>query len=102
MNFLKTFKKAQTHRCISDLELVFHDVDDLGFKRSKDTPSASILAANLIQFKKKRSIIAADNGIAILNKNGKKEIENSLKHVSKGCLSNIKPSSGTNKNDALH
>lgn len=86
---------------INDLRQVFRDPSDLGKERKLITPSPSILEANIDHFYLKWKD-AQYSGTYIINESVKKEIDNVKIHMKKGCLSEIKPGRGTNRNEELH
>ena len=89
------------HLCISDLRLVFRQPIDLGYVRKLDTPSSDIILQNLEKFTRKWEPTDS-NGWKIINSKVLKEIECLRVHVHRGCLSNIPPGVGTNRNERLH
>ena len=87
--------------CITDLRLIFRQPDDLGYKRLKNTPNPVKIIDNLNKFIKKWSYCDT-NGWVVLNENVLKEAKNLEIHINKGCLSDIPPGFGTNRNERLH
>ena len=85
----------------TDLRLIFRQPDDLGYKRLKNTPNPVKIIDNLNKFIKKWSYCDT-NGWVILNENVLKEAKNLEIHINKGCLSDIPPGFGTNRNERLH
>jgi hypothetical protein len=87
--------------CVNELIRVFRDPTDLGKVRQKATPSPKVMLANLEVFTLRWSGQAVD-GKRVLPEAAKNQISNLRKHIEKGCLSNIQPGRGTNRNEALH
>ena len=87
--------------CMNHLRMVFRDPVDQGPERKMDTPDPHVLAQQMDEFQGKWKDMYYD-GKPILNKAAMKEIENLKVHINKGCLSNIRPGRGTNRNEALH
>ena len=87
--------------CISDLRVVFRARGDLGIRRTKTTPRENELLSNLDAFTKKWETIASDNN-KILTDEAMHEIKKLKVHISRGCLSGIPSSCGTNCNEAFH
>ena len=81
--------------------MLFRDPQDKGQQRSLPTPGVGILKKNLEFFIAKWRD-AEVNGWHILNEKVLKELESIKLHVTRGCLSDIKPGCGTNKNENLH
>lgn len=87
--------------CVRDLKLILRDPKDIGRDRKLQTPSPSRLIANTEEFIRKWGSMEC-SGKRIVNDKFLKEL-NSLKiHMNRGCLSNIPPGGGTNRNEALH
>ena len=86
---------------MKDLSKVFRDPTDRGEERLVDTPSPSILSAQLETFLRKWEKVEY-SGWRVLSPSAVKEAQNLKKHMLKGCLSGIKPGRGTNRNEALH
>ena len=86
---------------MNHLRMVFRDPVDQGPERKMDTPDPHVLAQQMNEFQGKWKDMYYD-GTPILNAAVMKEIENLNVHINKGCLSNIRPGRGTNRNEALH
>ena len=65
------------------------------------TPASTQLMKNIENFMEKW-ISTECNGWRILNEHAIKEIASLKGHIQRGCLSNIPPGGGTNRNEALH
>jgi hypothetical protein len=80
--------------------LLFRDPKDTGQIRTLPTPAPDILFQQLDMFITKWK--GADvRGSYILNE-VQKELQALRGHINKGCLSNIPPQAGTNRNENLH
>ncbi len=79
------------HDCLKDLSFCFRRYGDIGSQRSLPTPSPSDLTHNLDAFVTKWKQHLTNKTVANLKC-----------HARKGCLSEILPSLGTNRNEALH
>lgn len=85
----------------SDLRLVFRAKGDQGVKRTYTTPEATELLSNLESFTDKWRDVATDN-FKVLRDEALTEINKLKVHVTRGCLSGIPSSCGTNRNEAFH
>ena len=88
-------------QCVQDLKLAFRDPSDRGPERIKPTPNATILHQNIDRFVAKWKNIQF-NEVKVLPPSALREVNCILKHVDRGCLSNILPGRGTNRNERLH
>ena len=86
---------------MKDIKMLFRDPQDKGQQRILPTPDVGILMKNLEFFIAKWRD-AEVNGWHILNEKVLKELESLSLHVTRGCLSDIRPGCGTNKNENLH
>lgn len=89
------------YECIKQLTLVFHDPTDQGEMRTRPTPSSEVMLQQLQSYEQKWKETEI-NGKSVLSKTFHNEISSLRKHIENGCLSGIKPSRGTNRNEALH
>lgn len=87
--------------CTSDLRLVFRAKGDQGVRRTDTTPEATELLSNLESFTDKWRDVATDD-CKVLRDEALTEINKLKVHVTRGCLSGIPPSGGTNRNEAFH
>lgn len=88
-------------QCVQDLKLAFRHPSDGGPERMKPTPDTGTLHQNLDRFVAKWKDIEY-NGVKVLSPSALREVNCILKHVDRGCLSNILPGRGTNRNERLH
>ena len=86
---------------INDLRMVFRDPADIGSTRMANTPSPAVMLQNLDKFLKKWND-QKHEGHNILPCQTIEELNKLKTHIEKDCLSNIPPSGGTNRNEALH
>jgi len=86
---------------MDDWRLVFRDPSDLGKDRKLTTPAPNVLEANLDKFYHEwKNIKYSDQ--PIMSESVLRELENIRVRMKKGCLSEIKPGRGTNRNEELH
>ena len=83
------------------LKKIFCEPADKGEQRTMDTPSPEIILKNIDNFMRQWKTVEF-NSILLLPSSAVHEIEKLKGHVTKGCLSGIPPSGGTNRNEALH
>ena len=86
---------------ILSLKKIFREPADKGEQRTMDTPSPEIILKNIDNFMRQWKTVEV-NSIPFLPSSAVHEIEKLKGHVTKGCLSGIPPSGGTNRNEALH
>ena len=86
---------------ILSLKKIFRDPADKGEQRTMDTPSPEIILKNIDSFMRQWETVEF-NSILLLPSSAVHEIEKLKGHVTKGCLSGIPSSGGTNRNEALH
>ena len=95
-------KRHPYHKeCMQSLTFVFRQPSDHGIKRSKPTPTPLVLRRNLESFQKQWENISCD-GKKVLPPTAIHEINCLLRHIDKGCLSDIEPGRGTNRNERMH
>lgn len=95
---LKSLRRA----LLKDLRLCFRQESDYASKRMKPTPSSKTMKANLLKFLAKWESQKVDND-RVLPDIAVKEVKNLIEwHVHGGCLSDIPPGIGTNRNESLH
>ena len=100
-----TRKMSKRHpfffECMNDFKMVFRSPTDIGKKRRQKTPCSAVTMERLEDFIKKWKRCEL-NGWRVLNDNALKEITSLRVHIRRGCLANIDPSAGTNRNKNLH
>lgn len=93
--------KLLRRRMIQSLRKVIRDPSDLGEQRTMATPSSEVILKNIDSFLLQWNKIEV-NSTQVLPPPALKEISKLRIHVTKGCLSDIPPSGGTNRNEVLH
>ena len=93
--------KRLRKQLIKDLRLCFRKSSDLGDERKENTPSPTVTESNIQQFILKWKDEEIENS-KILPVPAHNEIEKLLVHIKFGCLSDIPPGIGTNRNERLH
>lgn len=88
-------------RMINDLRMVFRNPSDVGPNRISNTPSPANMLRNLDHFLKKWKDQKHETDDILLSA-AIHELSKLRMHIGKGCLSDIPPSGGTNRNEALH
>ena len=78
--------------------LIFREKDDLGEQRLKNTPNECTIEQNLDSLLKKWKSFPG----TCLTEDSLKQIEALRAHIRKGCVSDIPPGFGTEKNEQLH
>ena len=96
-----TERHAMCKYVMKDVKLLFRDPRDKGRQRTLPTPSIDTLAQNLEFFISKWKD-AEVNGCHILNDKVLKTLDSLKVHIKQGCLSDINPGCGTNRNENLH
>lgn len=86
---------------MKDIKLLFRDPKDTGKERTLPTPTSDVLRQTLDAFIMKWQG-AEVQGSYILNDKAKKELKSLRRHILQGCLSNIPPRAGTNRNETIH
>ncbi|KXJ14702.1 hypothetical protein AC249_AIPGENE5021 [Exaiptasia diaphana] len=101
--FSKTISQRHPlkRRLLRDYRNVFRSYGDYGKKRRKNTPDEKTLKKNIKFFKTKWTRMRY-NGKIIVNKKSIKALRNIEIHINKGCLSDIPPGAGTNRNERMH
>jgi hypothetical protein len=87
--------------CVEQLRLVFRSSGDCGIERTKPTPSPTQLLQNVDSFISQWKDVSHENRF-VLTKECLEEFEKLKVHIMKGCLSQIPPGGGTNRNEAFH
>ena len=88
-------------RFLKELRHCFRQPNDCAKERNMNTPTAQEVSLNLRQFKERWGSLAYKEK-AVLNTKATKEIDNLLVHAENGCLSDIPPGAGTERNENLH
>ncbi len=86
---------------LKDLRLCFRSADDIGETRKKATPDKTIMENNVLKFVDKWKVEKVED-VDILPQTAVDTLNKLLVHVRLGCLSNIPPRVGTNRNERLH
>ena len=81
---------------------VFRDPNDLGDVRKLCTPEPDILENNINYFIQCWKDVKSHDGKVILTPPVLEQINRLRSHITKGCLSYIKPGRGTNRDESLH
>ena len=95
-------RHAFFHDFISSLKLVFRSSSDLGINRGQSTPDPKILEKNINMFVQRWTGVKSDNGNTILTTAIIQEVNKLKAHIRNGCLSDIKPGRGTNRDESFH
>ena len=90
------------YQCTRALSMVFRQPTDHGNVRTKPTPPPTIMLQNMKCFVQQWQDQTSVDGRKVFSPATRKEIDNLCKHIEKGCLSDIQPGRGTNRNEALH
>jgi hypothetical protein len=93
--------KLVRQRMINDLRMVFRNPSDIGPNRMSNTPSPAAMLENIDKFLKKWKHQKYEEE-PVLPGQAIEELRKLKIHVENGCLSDIPPSGGTNRNEALH
>ena len=95
-------KHPQFHNCIRDLRLVFRRDGDVSHERQTHTASKETISSKLASFRERWKGTTDGFGNHILTSSSMEAINNLDKHVKSGCLSDIPPGMGTNRNERFH
>ena len=100
----KTFSKKQTltQECMLELRRVFRCDGDSGEKRLSNTPPPNVILLKLQKFVEKWKDRVDDKGVKLFKTDTFTALKNLKVHISTGCLSDIPPGGGTNRNERLH
>lgn len=85
---------------LKDVKLLLRDPRDTGKVRTLPTPAPDVMNRQLDTFITKWKDATA--GSKVINDKVLKELQALKGHIMKGCLSNIPPKAGTNRNENLH
>lgn len=96
----RTFSRSNSlyNDATKDFVQIFRYDDDLGESRTKNTPNKEQLEKNLNSFLERWINIPHSPFTSATFK----ELENLREHIKKGCLSDIPPGCGTERNEQLH
>ena len=89
-------------KCIQDLRLVFRTTGDYGVHREHCTPESQVMEKNVDDFVQKWTGAVDSSGYSVFTSNTVHETTKLKKHIRKGCLSDIPPGAGTNRNERFH
>ena len=84
------------HKCVADFRLVFRADGDVGKQRLLPTPAGDVLLSKLTSFVEKWKNFPGNQILTALSMQAFCNIE---KHIKSGCLSDIPPGMGTNRNE---
>ena len=84
------------------LRAVFRQNNDGTKERKFQTPDKDDIERAFKSFEIRWADINDEHGTEIFNNSSKRACCNLLRHIQKGCLSNIPPGIGTNRNERLH
>ena len=90
------------HKCIQDLTHVFRANGDVGKQRQSSTPEPEVMMSKMDAFAKKWESVRDIKGVHVFSSDTVGAIQKLKKHISAGCLSNIPPGGGTNRNERFH
>ncbi len=93
--------KLVRQRMINDLRMVFRNPSDIGPNRMSNTPSPAAMLENIDKFLKKWKHQKYEEE-PVLPGQAIEQLRKLKIYVENGCLSDIPPSGGTNRNEALH
>ena len=95
-------KHPLSHQCRQDLQLVFRKDGDSGTKRMETTPEPGVINTKLENFASKWKDIEDQHGKKVFSSDTLDAVRKLKEHILLGCLSNIPPGGGTNRNERLH
>ena len=95
-------KHPLSHQCRQDLQLVFRKDGDSAPKRSEATPEPDVINTKLEKFVSKWKDIEDEHGKKVFSSDTLEAVRKLKEHILFGCLSNIPPGGGTNRNERLH
>ena len=100
----KTLSKRHNkfQSCIADLQLVFREDGDSGTRRSFNTPASHVILRKLEAFDEKWRNVANQDNKKVFSTETTRAIANLKQHIIHGCLSDIPPGCGTNRNERFH
>ena len=95
-------KHPLSHQCRQDLQLVFRKYGDSGTQRMEATPEPDVINTKLENFVSKWKDIEDGSGKKVFTSDTVDAVRKLREHISSGCISNIPPGGGTNRNERLH
>ena len=98
----KRSRHFMTHSCVSDFVNVFRKENDKEKDRKQETPSSQEMLDNLKLFLLKWKDVKHGDDEDVLTASAIHEIDCLKRHIEKGCLSNIPPGAGSERNENLH
>lgn len=95
-------KHVYFYSAVQDFRLVFRSFGDGGTCRKQNTPPPPVIHKNIDLFLTKWEKISDIDGKPIITPAVRREIQNLIVHIDRGCLSGIPPHIGMNRNENLH
>ena len=95
-------KHPLIHQCTDDLRLVFRRDGDTGKQRMESTPEPDVMSLKLENFVSRWKDTEDGSGKKVFTPPTFDAVRKLREHISAGCLSNIPPGGGTNRNERLH
>ena len=89
-------------QCLEKLRLVFRTAGDSNKKRTSNTPSPDVMLRNMERFVHEWKDVKSGSGKNLFTLDTLQAIEKLKRHITAGCLSNIPPDGGTNRNERFH
>ena len=101
---IKTLSKRHNsfQKCIHDFQLVFRENGDSGSRRMRNTPVPDAMLKNLERFEMKWKAVKNNDDKPLFSQATTQAISNLKQHIRHGCLSDIPPGCGTNRNERFH
>ena len=90
------------HKCLQQLRLVFRTDGDSSKKRISNTPAHDVMLQKMETFVDEWKEVKSTSGKSLFTNDTFQAIKNLNKHIASGCLSNIPPNGGTNRNERFH
>lgn len=88
--------------CLNNLQLVFRKDGDSGEKRLANTPSPEVILSKLEKFVNKWKDVQDNSGRHVFPPETLGATERLKVHIRSGCISDIPPGGGTNRNERFH
>ena len=82
--------------------MVFRANGDVGKTRQCPTPQPELMLTKRNVFSEKWLTLKDINGISVFGRDTVHAIDNLKKRITTGCLSNVPPGAGTNRNERFH